>query len=981
MNGQRQQSVKWVFVAFLVLIVNSGYLAAFADTSLFYMINVLLHVVLGMALVLPFFIFVRRFLQNDAPKGKELAIYTGKLGYWFLAPCVLTGVYLTLKGATQSEQWILYIHIIAGLIGAGFFQKSIRSVAHKVSTKNSFDVAGRAAWVVLIVAVCIPLFAGIYRLIFPTVIESIVNPEMAPEKMADMAMRGEQGPFFPSAVATATNDLISTQSFLSSPSCGRSQCHPDIYRQWRSSAHHYSSLNNPWYRKSLEYLQEMSAHADSGNHELAAKPEKWCAGCHDPALLVSGMLEQPLQELAQKPEAHAGVACTACHAVVQVKGTLGQGSYVIEDTPLEAWATSENKMLRRLHDFLIRVDPEPHRKSMLKAFHQKESAEFCSSCHKAHLDEPVNQFRWVRGFNDYDAWQAGPFSGRTARGFETPKSCVDCHMSLIRSRDAGNTGGKVHDHRFLGANTALPAVNQDQKQLEATTEFLRDKIVSVDIFALGKPDNERLIYAQNQPTREADSITQEKQRSPLPYADEPMPFTFFAVGDEQSTKVGAGGLTRYPAAVVAPIDQSNATVSRGEEVCVDVVVRSRNIGHFFPSGTVDANEVWLELKAVDDLGKIIFWSGAVGGNGKGQVEPSAHFYRSYLVDDRGNHLDKNNIWAAREAVYANLIPPGGADVAHYRLRVPADCGNKIHLVAKLNYRKFSWQYTQWTFAGAHDPNHRDFDVAPRLLTEMVQNGLASIPEIPIVEMARDETTLAVVASDSVKPGLVVQSGARDPERWSDYGIGLLRQGDLKSAEAAFLKATALVPENAEAWVNAGITRLQEGNLDGAQSALESAMKINPDWASTRYYYGLTVKAQGKYDEAHKYLKKIVTKYPRDRVAKIERGHLYLLMRDYVRAIRDFEKVLSIDPENVEAYYHLIRAYRAVGDEEKARKAEALYHRFRADARASSDSQFSTSNPDAWRERQPIHEHSSVALPFGDEAVSSPVGDGKAPAGH
>jgi tetratricopeptide (TPR) repeat protein len=391
--------------------------------------------------------------------------------------------------------------------------------------------------------------------------------------------------------------------------------------------------------------------------------------------------------------------------------------------------------------------------------------------------------------------------------------------------------------------------------------------------------------------------------------------------------------------------------------------------------------------AVDNLDKIIFWSGAVAGTakgrvGKGPVEPSAHFYRSYLVDDHGNHIDKNNTWAAREAVYVNLIPPGSADLVHYRLRVPSDCGDTIYLLAKLNYRKFSWQHTQWTFTGVRDLNHREFDDAPPLLTEMIQNGSAlSAPEIPIIEMARDEVALTVIASDSVKPACVVHTGARDSERWSDYGIGLRRQGDLKSAEAAFLKATTLAPQSAEAWVNVGITRLQEGKLDGAQSALENAMKITPDLAPTRYYYSLTMKSQGKYDEAHKYLKKIVTKYPRDRVAKIERGHLYMLMRDYDRAIRDFEKVLSIDPENVEAYYHLMRAYRAVGNEEKAKKAETLYHRFQADDRSAFNDQSRTKNPDAWRERQPIHEHSSVALPFGAEAVSLPAGDGKAPAGQ
>jgi tetratricopeptide (TPR) repeat protein len=229
-------------------------------------------------------------------------------------------------------------------------------------------------------------------------------------------------------------------------------------------------------------------------------------------------------------------------------------------------------------------------------------------------------------------------------------------------------------------------------------------------------------------------------------------------------------------------------------------------------------------------------------------------------------------------------------------------------------------------------------------------------------MARDEATLHVVSPDSAKPGLVMQTGARDWERWNGYGLGLLRQGDLRSAEAAFLRAAELAPQNPVAWVNAGITRLQEGEAYSAQLALETAMKINPDFAQARYYYGVALKAQGKYDDAHKYLKKIAAKYPRDRMVKIERGHLYLLMRDYERAIRDFEKVLNIDPENVEAYYHLIRAYRAIGEEENAQKAEICYRRLRAEGRASAVVQDIHNNADAWRERRPIHEHVSVALP-------------------
>ena len=41
-------------------------------------------------------------------------------------------------------------------------------------------------------------------------------------------------------------------------------------------------------------------------------------------------------------------------------------------------------------------------------------------------------------------------------------------------------------------------------------------------------------------------------------------------------------------------------------VRVDVVVRTRKIGHFFPGGTVDAFDIWLELEARDATGLPLF---------------------------------------------------------------------------------------------------------------------------------------------------------------------------------------------------------------------------------------------------------------------------------------------------------------------------------------------------------------------------------------
>ena len=86
---------------------------------------------------------------------------------------------------------------------------------------------------------------------------------------------------------------------------------------------------------------------------------------------------------------------------------------------------------------------------------------------------------------------------------------------------------------------------------------------------------------------------------------------------------------------------------RGDTVRVDVVVRTKKVGHFFPGGTVDAYDTWLELKGTDDKGQTIFWSGMVEDDGKGPVEKGAHFYRSLQIDAHGNPINKRNAWATR----------------------------------------------------------------------------------------------------------------------------------------------------------------------------------------------------------------------------------------------------------------------------------------------------------------------------------------------
>jgi len=768
---------------------------------------------------------------------------------------------------------------------------------------------------------------------------------------------GPQGDFFPSSAQVYGRQKIPSKFFMESQSCER--CHADIYKQWQSSAHHFSSFNNQWYRKSIEYMQD----------RVGTKPSKWCGGCHDPAVLYSGLMDTPIKQIVHRPESQAGLGCMMCHSIANVKSTMGQGDFYLEYPKLHELAASKNPFVRTMHDFLVKLNPEPHRRVFLKPFMRDQTPEFCSSCHKVHLDVPVNQYRWIRGFNEYDNWQASGVSGQGARSFYYPphsQQCADCHMPLTHSGDSGNVSGFVHSHRFPGANTAVPTANEDNDQLDLTEKFLKNGILSVDIFAISP----EAVQAKAVATPQSDIQTT------------------FAVGEEAESKIASATTEASP--ISAPLDRVQPVLRRGDTVRVDVVVRTKKIGHFFPGGTVDAYDTWLELKATDDKAQTIFWSGMVEDNGKGPVEPGAHFYRSLQIDEHGNPINKRNAWSTRSVVYVHLIPPGAADTVHYRLHIPESAGNKITLHARLCYRKFSWWNTQFAFAGVPEgnPKNENGGAGTRTAPEPDQGpgyddrkyvftgslaGISAkeekIPDLPIIAIAENEVMLTVAPHNAPALQPKTEVRAEDWQRWNDYGIGLLLQGDLKGAEAAFQKVTEADPKNPDGWVNIGRAAVQEGDMDRARTVLQKAIELKPDLARAHYFYARVLRSDGNYDGAGEQLHLVLQQYPRDRVVLNDLGRVQFLQKRYANAVQTLNQVLAIDPEDLQAHYNLMLCYRGLGDEKQAEDHQARYLRFKADESAQTiTGPYRQAHPEDNNERQAIHEHVSVPFPL-KEATS------------
>src|SRR5271165_3661903 len=301
---------KLALLSIAVLTLSAIYLYAWPAANLFYAAVVLFHVGLGVL----FCIDGLRLLPTAMRQPTIV-----KIGTLILILGAVLGLTLIYTGASRPYTRLLLSHgaisALAVALLAGWWLSQRKDTA-------------RSPWVPalgLVALAVVIAFGAKYSRDSWSKRYVIRNPQIAPLSMNNEG-DGADGPFFPSSSQVAGKRKIPSKFFMESDACER--CHQDIFKQWNSSAHHFSSFNNQWYRKSIEYMQDVNG----------VQPSKWCAGCHDPALLYSGMMDTPIKHIVHTPEAQAGMGCMMCHSIVQVKSTMAQGDFKLEYSALHELA-------------------------------------------------------------------------------------------------------------------------------------------------------------------------------------------------------------------------------------------------------------------------------------------------------------------------------------------------------------------------------------------------------------------------------------------------------------------------------------------------------------------------------------------------------------------------------------------------------------------------------------------------------------------
>jgi hypothetical protein len=657
--------------ALLLFATISGLAIYLLPFSAFAQLSVLLHTVVGLAMVLPVAWYLLRHWRG---RGTGKLSHYQLLGYAataLLAACAVSGVVVTwqgIAGPRMSYGWDL-VHLVTGVTAAVFIIVHLAMViVRKVNNpqaRATLVAARRVFWVrsvswTALLLVATAIWAGSTR-----------EGALFRSFPSDYNWKfGDDRPFAPSLARLDDASWPDRPAALApgmlgdSAGCGSSGCHQEIYKEWLPSAHRYSALDDMFQR-----VQTLMSQETSPEHT------RYCAGCHDPISLFSGAKSTGNITLSAEGTTE-GSSCLVCHSIVQTD-VQGNGDYTILPPRRYMYELDDGPVAKFVGDFLIRTYPQHHVDSYSRPLYK--TPEFCGACHKQYIDTEVNtDIGKVQGQNQYDSWKNSRWyhEGNPRRTV----GCRECHMPLTPSQDPARgdrtdynrtaDDNRHRGHGMVGANQYVPLLHDlpgAAKHVERVEQWLRGEIEIPEI---------------------ADKWT-------------------------------TGPVVRIQ--IAAP-----ASVTPGEQVSFQVLLTNNKTGHDFPTGPLDMIESWIELLVTLDDGRVVYHSGGLDDDGR--VNDTMVWFKADGFDRRGELIDRHNLWDLVGAGYKRTLYPGitdsvdvrfqcpsmargrlresgerlapGARSEAFELPVPPDITGALHVKAVLWYRKANPEFLERVYGVA-----------------------------------------------------------------------------------------------------------------------------------------------------------------------------------------------------------------------------------------------------------------------------------------
>ena len=363
---------------------------------------------------------------------------------------------------------------------------------------------------------------------------------------------------------------------------------------------------------------------------------------------------------------------------------------------------------------------------------------------------------------------------------------------------------------------------------------------------------------------------------------------------------------------------------------LDAVLRARGVGHRFPGGTMDSNQVWLEVTALDERGRVLAGSGVASPGG--ELPADTHLVRVQPVDGNGRPLLRRDPQHMRGVAFDAALTPSDPQVIRYH--VPASAAR---VRARLLYRKFTAAYAGRACAGV--------PAASR----------ARCLDLPVVEIAAAE--LAAGAPPPSDPALLIDWGVALADATADHA---------DEARSPLERARALAPARVEPLLGLGRLALRLGQTDEVVRLGQSALALAPEHPAA-----LLLTTRALLDA----YRGPAARAPAERLARrlpVDRNALSLLARargldgDARGALEASERLLAIDPESEEGHYQRALALEELGRTGEAEAALSRYdqHRVAVETDLRLRGAWRAQHPGHADESEPCHVHELVAVKTG-----------------